>query len=144
MVLGVAQNGNAQISAVQPKLVGSAGDGTKLQFAKAFLLFQQPIFRHRGFTLRGNVAQQTGQGMAGNGGIYLSLRQRWCAKDPGVVGFADIRCLQQMMGMGMLSQQDDSKGVPIQTGHGMKGGTLTGFSVVPLYQIGKGAGIAGT
>ena len=32
VVLGIAQNGKAHVGAVEPKLVGSAGDGPQLQF----------------------------------------------------------------------------------------------------------------
>jgi hypothetical protein len=53
----------------------------------------------------------------------------------------DLSRLQQTVDVGVFRQQHDAECVPIQPGHRMKSGLLSGFSVMSHNQIGERAGI---
>ena len=54
-----------------------------------------------------------------------------------MVGFLHRRVLKQRVEMGVLCQQDDAEGVPVQPSHGMKGGFLTASAVVTGHKVGE-------
>ena len=54
-----------------------------------------------------------------------------------MVGLFQLRRLHQGVGMGMLRQQHDAEGVPVQSGHRMKGALLARPVIVSHHIIGQ-------
>ena len=86
-ILGISQNGKANIGAVHPQLVGSAGDRSKRQLAPAIPRFQQLPPGQRGLPFRVDIPQKAGQFPAGNGGIDNAAVPFRSAVDQGMIGF---------------------------------------------------------
>ena len=68
-VLGVAQDGAAQVGAVQAQLVGTAGQRLQLHQGVTVKALQHPVAGLRGLAGGTDAAEQTGQGTAVDGGI---------------------------------------------------------------------------
>ena len=66
-VLGVAQDGAAQVGAVEPKLVGPARQGLQLHQGMALKAGQYPAAGLGGLAGGGDVTQEAGQGAARRG-----------------------------------------------------------------------------
>ena len=138
-VLWVAQNREAHVGAVNPQLVGATRHRMQRKFADLSVPVKHLKFRHGGLALGADLPQKTGKGQAGNGGVdHAGIRFR-AAKGEGVISFLYCRVLEKRMKMGVFCQQDDAEGVPVQPGHGMKGGFLTAAAVVTGHEIGKGS-----
>ena len=122
-----------------PLLVGAACHRAQRKLADLSVPVKHLKFRHGGLALGADLPQKAGKGQAGNGGIDYAGIRVGAAEGESVVGFLHRRVLEKGVKMGVLCQQDDAKGVPVQPGHGMKGGFLTASAVVTGHEIGKGS-----
>ena len=68
-VLRVAQNRKAHVGAMQPQLVGAAGNGGKGQQAPLAAPFQHPVMGLGGLAAGVYLPQKAGKGSAGDGGL---------------------------------------------------------------------------
>ena len=109
-VLGVPQDGAAEIGAVEPELVGASGYGVQLQPGRLGPSFQHPVFRDAGFAVGVDFPQQAGKRTPGNGGGDGALHFRRGAVYQGVIGFPGLFLLQKGMNVGIFSQKHDAKG----------------------------------
>ena len=141
-VLGVPQNGAAHMGAVDPELVGPAGDGAQGKGTQWALPCKDLKFRPGGLALRGYIAQKTGQGPSGNRRINdppVCLR---AAKGQSVVSLLQLTPvvdrIQKRMDMGVFGKENDAEGIPVQPGDGMEGAFLTGPAVIAQDKVCKG------
>ena len=110
--------------AVYPKLVGSAGDGPKCQLGDSFFAFQNRKLCAGRLAFLVYITQKAGKGAAGDRGIDNTGIGIGAAKDQSVVSLFQlsfrVKLVENSVNVGILSQQHNAKGVPIQTGNGME------------------------
>ena len=130
------------MGAVEPQLMGSAGDGPQSQLADAVSSLQNRKFCYRWLSIGMNIPQKAGQLPPCDGSVDCAAVCIRAAEGQGVVGLHYRNFLQQAVDVGVFGKQYDAEGVPIQPGEGMEGAVLLCFLVVSCHQIGKSTGVA--
>ena len=151
-VLGVSQDGEAKVGAVDAKLMGSPGEGPELQlrnlrFAAFVTHLQNAVDRSGGLAVRADAAQEAGRLLSGNGRVQQPLLLRRTAEDQSMVGLFQSAGFGQGVhfgvDVGVFRQQHQAEGVPVQTADRVDGAGLAGLLIVGRQAVGQGARVAG-
>ena len=125
--------------------MGSAGDGLQQQPAVNAKFLCHGILGQRRLSTGIYLPQQAGQRQTGDGGIHFPLLWGGDTEDQRFVGLLQfslcVEGAQKVVNVGIFCQQHHAEGIPVQSGHRVKGAVLAGFFVVTQNEVCQCAGI---
>ena len=138
----VAQEGMAEVGEVDPYLMRAPRFQSKSQQTHGIRGFQGFIMGDGPLSLRGYTTSDDASRIPGDGSVDPAGGRRKNAVDHGkVLPVEELPSLgrELMVKLGFLCDEDESRGIPVQSVDGMKGDGDTMGRIIPQHRVGKGS-----